>query len=62
MKRVKAKYRKPFTGHAIGYCRGCEKEFDIFHDGIQEVRNHILKTGHSVDVEYGCHNTFYLVD
>ena len=60
MKKVVAKYRKPFCCHAIGFCNNCDEQFDIFHGEMPQIKKHILKTGHSVAVEYGLHNTFYL--
>lgn len=60
--KVIAKRKKPSTIHAIGFCRGCKKQFDVFHDGMRKIRSHVLKTGHSVDVEYGSYNTFFRVE
>ena len=61
MSRVVAKYKKPFIGHALGFCDVCDKEFDIFHGEMPELKKHIRKTGHSVSVEYGMHNTYFKI-
>lgn len=59
MREVRAKKRKPVLIHSLGFCEECGRQFDVFHNGMGEVKRHIIKTKHSVLVESGYSNIFY---
>jgi len=58
--RVKAKFAVPAVVHKLGHCNDCDSQFDLFSGEEEEMKNHILQTGHSVTVETGTYNIFYL--
>jgi hypothetical protein len=50
--------------HSIAYCQGCDWQHDCFTDknGRKAIRKHVAKTGHTVQLEQGFHESYHLAE
>jgi len=57
--KVHAKYKRPAKIHAIAMCLICNWEEGDMNTAVQDARNHVAKTGHTVHYEVGAYNKLY---